>query len=373
MSGVSVKAGLSQVKHIIAIGSGKGGVGKSTITINLARALRARGYDVGILDADLYGPSQPGMLGKKDRPYGQDGAIIPPEMEGVKFISMGVMNEEGSPVVMRSPLVIRALQQFLGNVVWGDLDFLLIDLPPGTGDIQLTIAQQTRLSGAVVVTTPQRVAADIAKLGLKMFESVHVPILGLVENMSGYECGECHHVNHIFSRGGGRKLSQELSVPFLGEVPLDHDVMLSSDEGLNLLTQRADSPGAKALEKVADEFLKQLEISETKMTTLEPKSMHIYKDNGELEITWKDGRAMIFQAMKLRQACPCAACVDEMTGKRTLDPKAIPVGIRLTAARGVGRYGLALTFSDSHSTGIYKFDYLQSLASAVGTPQEMSV
>ena len=368
-----VKAGLSHIKHIIAIGSGKGGVGKSTVATNLAIALKLKGYKVGLLDADVYGPSQPGLLGHNTPPTAKDGAIVPLEKDGLKFISMGVMNPGGGPIVLRTPLVIRALQQFLSSVLWGELDFLLIDLPPGTGDIQLTLAQQTRLSGAVIVTTPQRVASDVAKLGLKMFENVHVPILGIVENMSGFECPHCQKTTEVFRQGGGRTLASELNVPFLGGIPLSPEIMMSGDEGAPFVEAAPKSHGAQSMNLITDHLLLELERLTEATDGAEPKSMRIFEDNGELEIEWNDGKVMQFQPMKLRLACPCAGCIDEMTGKKSLDPNTVPVSIRVAEARMVGRYGLAITFSDKHSTGIYNFKYLQTLNSSSRSSQEMSV
>lgn len=229
----------SVVRHVIAIASGKGGVGKSTVTANLAHALAAQGARVGVLDADIYGPSQPQMLGS---PIGapkpgadENGILIPAERAGVKFMSMGLLSQADGAVVWRAPMATKMIQQFLGGVKWGELDYLLIDLPPGTGDVQLTLAQQARLSGAIIVTTPQQVAVGIAKKGLRMFQNLNVPILGVIENMSGFHCAHCGHDTAVFKVGGGRDLALELKLPFLGAIPLDPNVMMSGDAGVPLV------------------------------------------------------------------------------------------------------------------------------------------
>lgn len=357
-----MQPGLSGIKYIVAVASGKGGVGKSTVTANLANALAKAGHKVGVMDGDLYGPSQPGMMGSKDTPKGHNGAIVPIEKNGIKFISMGAMNRGGGAVVMRAPLAVKAISQFLGGVIWGNLDYLLIDLPPGTGDIQLTLAQQARLSGAVIVTTPQRVAVDIAKMGLEMFSSLNVPILGIVENMSGFTCPKCDETTHIFETGGGEKLAEELEVPFLGGVPLDPTIMMSGDSGKSLLDTHPESVPAKVFSQLAEGLHQKIEASENLLDSLEPVKINVYDQKpSALELMWKDESSSKYDAYKLRLACPCASCVDENTGERIITPEAVSLDIRITGARGVGRYGVALQFSDGHGTGIYKFEKLKNL------------
>ncbi len=223
---------VSGVDRIIAIGSGKGGVGKSTVSSNLAVALAREGRRVGLLDADIYGPSQPKMMGVMKRPASPDGkTIIPLEAHGVTLMSIGFMVDPEKAVVWRGPMLMGALQQMLGQVQWGELDVLLIDLPPGTGDVQLTLCQKTEVTGAIVVSTPQDVALLDARKALDMFKTLNTPVLGLIENMSTYVCPQCGHEEHLFGHGGVKDEAERIGVPFLGELPLSLDVRLAGDAG----------------------------------------------------------------------------------------------------------------------------------------------
>jgi ATP-binding protein involved in chromosome partitioning len=243
---------LPGVKNIIAVASGKGGVGKSTISVNLAVALAKAGASVGLLDADITGPNIPMMIGAEGQPAASpSGKITPIEANGVKVISIQFFLPEGQPVVWRGPLVGGAIQQFLRDVDWGDLDYLVVDLPPGTSDAQLTLAQSVPLTGAVLVTTPQQVAlSDVAK-ALAMFKRVSVPILGLVENMSGFVCAHCGEVTDIFGRGGGEAYAAESGIDFLGSVPLDITLRQGADVGVPAVAQSRPGPAAVALEHIA--------------------------------------------------------------------------------------------------------------------------
>jgi ATP-binding protein involved in chromosome partitioning len=221
---------LPGIRNVIAVASGKGGVGKSTTAVNLALALALDGARVGLLDADIYGPSQPRMMGLQgERPTSQDGRRIQPlEAHGVKVMSIGFLIEEEQPMIWRGPMVTQALQQMLGDTDWGELDYLVVDMPPGTGDIQLTLSQRVPVSGAVVVTTPQDIALLDARKGLRMFQKVNVPVLGIVENMSTHLCSNCGHEEPIFGTGGGARMAQQYGVDLLGELPLD---MRIADQG----------------------------------------------------------------------------------------------------------------------------------------------
>jgi ATP-binding protein involved in chromosome partitioning len=220
------------IKNIIAVASGKGGVGKSTTAVNLALALQADGAKVGMLDADIYGPSQPRMLGIKGQPVSADGKSLQPmENHGIKAMSIGFLIEEDTPMIWRGPMVTQALEQLLNDTNWGDLDYLVIDLPPGTGDIQLTLSQKIPVSGAIIVTTPQDIALLDARKGLKMFEKVEVPILGIVENMSIHICSQCGHAEHIFGEGGGQRMADQYGVNYLGGLPLDIKIREQVDNG----------------------------------------------------------------------------------------------------------------------------------------------
>lgn len=223
---------LKGIKNIIAVASGKGGVGKSTTAVNLALALMAEGASVGILDADIYGPSQPLMLGVRDRPASRDGKSMEPLMgHGLQSMSIGYLIDEEAPMIWRGPMVTQALEQLLKDTNWRDLDYLVVDLPPGTGDTQLTLTQKIPVSGAVIVTTPQDIALLDARKGLKMFEKVEVPVLGVVENMSTHICTQCGHEEHIFGTGGGSRMAQQYHVDFLGSLPLDMRIREDADGG----------------------------------------------------------------------------------------------------------------------------------------------
>jgi ATP-binding protein involved in chromosome partitioning len=225
-------AKIAGVDRILAVGSGKGGVGKSTVSSNLAVALARQGRRVGLLDADIYGPSQPRMMGLSKRPASPDGkTIIPLQAHGVTFMSIGLMLKEDEAVVWRGPMLMGALQQMLGQVAWGELDVLIVDLPPGTGDVQLTLCQKSHVTGALIVSTPQDVALLDARRAIDMFGKLKTPILGLIENMSTYVCPNCGHEAHIFGHGGVAAEAEKLGVPFLGEVPLSLDVRLAGDAG----------------------------------------------------------------------------------------------------------------------------------------------
>jgi ATP-binding protein involved in chromosome partitioning len=353
---------LARVKHIIAIGSGKGGVGKSTVAVNFSVALQKAGYTVGLMDSDIYGPSQPGMLGMGQiEPDIQDGLLVPPVKHGLKVISMGMLLGEDAPVVWRGPMATKMVQQFIGNVAWGELDYLLIDLPPGTGDVQITLAQQAALSGAIIVTTPQQVAMGVAAKGLKMFGQVNVPILGIIENMSGFICGNCGHVTNVFKKGGGRAMAEKAAVPFLGEIPLDPAIVESGETGKPILLSGTDSPVAKAFTELASSFTKVMDEREAGSDTLVPTRID-FDDDGNLILEWADGVKGKVSPYDLRINCPCASCIDEDTGKRTLDPKQVPLDIKINGYQTVGRYALAFDFTDRHDTGIYRFDMLRELA-----------
>jgi ATP-binding protein involved in chromosome partitioning len=252
---------LPGVRNVVAVASGKGGVGKSTVTANIAAALVRQGATVGILDADIYGPSQGMMLGVKDDPeMDEHKRIHPPSSQGIKVISMSMFAGDDAPVVWRGPMVSQMVQNFVGQVEWGELDYLLIDMPPGTGDIQLTLTQQTPITAAVIVTTPQDVALLDAKKGLLMFEKVSVPVLGLVENMSGFVCDGCGKVHDIFRRDGGRRIARTFGLPFLGAVPIEPGVALSGDEGQPIVFRAPESLSAKAFSGLSGRIASELSM-----------------------------------------------------------------------------------------------------------------
>jgi len=244
---------LPGVHNLIAVASGKGGVGKSTVAVNFALALKAEGAKVGLLDADIYGPSQPRMLGLIGRrPETRDGKLLEPLVaHGLEAMSIGFLVGEEQPMAWRGPMVTSALNQLLTQTRWGDLDYLIIDMPPGTGDIQLTLAQRVPVSGAVIVTTPQDIALADARKGLEMFQKVHVPVLGVVENMSLHICSRCGHEEHIFGEHGGQNLSDQYGVPLLGSLPLDRRIREETDQGTPTVAAEPKSPIARAFTEAA--------------------------------------------------------------------------------------------------------------------------
>jgi len=259
---------LPNVKNVIAVASGKGGVGKSTVAANLAVALAQTGAKVGLMDADVYGPSVPVLMGVHEGIQAEDKQLIPNEAHGVKMMSLGFLTDGGRPVIWRGPMVGQAVKQMLQDVRWGELDYLLVDLPPGTGDAPLTLIQSLPLAGVVIVTTPQDVALGIATKALSMFRSLRVPVLGIVENMSYFQCPECGHQSHIFSHGGGQTASSTMKVPFLGEVPLDEAIRISGDEGKPLPSTEPGSPLAQAFEQVAKKLAAQVSIRNSRAIPL---------------------------------------------------------------------------------------------------------
>ncbi|MDZ7651828.1 MAG: iron-sulfur cluster carrier protein ApbC [Burkholderiaceae bacterium] len=243
---------MPNVKNIVAVSSGKGGVGKSTVAVNLALALAAEGARVGMLDADIYGPSQPTMLGLAGRPDTVDGRLLEPMIgHGIQAISIGLLIDPDQPMVWRGPMVTQALQQLLMQTNWQDIDYLIVDMPPGTGDIQLTLSQQVPVTGAVVVTTPQDIALLDAKKGLKMFEKVGVPILGIVENMAVHVCSQCGHAEHVFGEGGAERMSKEYGVEVLGSLPLDIRIREQADSGRPTVVADPDSEVARTYKAIA--------------------------------------------------------------------------------------------------------------------------
>ncbi len=251
------------VKHIIAVASGKGGVGKSTTAVNLALGLAANGISTGLLDADIYGPSMPRMLAVKEKPESLDGKQLKPiERYGLRTMSIGYIVNEDTPMIWRGPMVSSALEQMLRDVQWGELDVLVVDMPPGTGDAQLTLAQRVALAGAVIVSTPQDIALVDARKGLNMFRKVAVPVLGIVENMSYFLCPKCGERSEIFGHGGAHEEADKLGVPFLGEVPLHLDIRTTSDDGHPIVVSKPDSAHAQVYRNIAGRVWKQLSANQ---------------------------------------------------------------------------------------------------------------
>jgi ATP-binding protein involved in chromosome partitioning len=356
-AGQAPSNGIPGVKHLIAVASGKGGVGKSTTAVNLALGLKANGLNVGILDADIYGPSQPRLLGLAGRPkQGDDGKIQPMVGYGLKTMSMGFMVEEGTPIIWRGPMVVSALNQMLREVTWGELDAIIIDMPPGTGDVQLTMAQQVPLSGAVIVSTPQDLALIDARKGLAMFQRVDVPVLGIVENMSFFLCPKCGERSDIFGHGGAEKEAETLDVPFLGGVPLDMEIRATSDEGQPIVATQPDSAHSKVYCEIARRVWAECEAAAGQLV---PPTLALTPSGDELTVTFDDGASQKFSAEALRVMSPSAEVQGHSPSQRVTVPGKRRVTIR--DMKPVGSYAVRLSFSDGHNTGLFSWDYFREL------------
>ncbi len=379
---------LPGIRHIIAVGSGKGGVGKSTVSVNLALALQQQGARVGIVDADVLGPSIPGMLGiptGEPPAMTQHGMMIPAERHGLKVVSMGMLTGDDKPAVLRGPMVGKYLKMFVGGVQWGPLDYLILDLPPGTGDTQLTLAQSMPLSGVVIVTTPQAVSLKIARRGLRMFEKVQVPILGIVENMRTFTCPHCGESTDIFRHGGGEQMSQEIGVPFLGALPLDADVVTCGDEGRPIVVDQPKSVSARVYATIAAALVEQLHAAVAMLKpfvwkwdsnegapawlvgAVRPAGARnkpiglLRRDPRTLSVLWEDGHRDDFDVRDLRLACRCALCVEEMSGRKLLDPRTVRADVSPQQIQSIGNYALGFYWNDGHNSGIHSFNDLRAL------------
>jgi ATP-binding protein involved in chromosome partitioning len=352
---------LPGVKNVLAVASGKGGVGKSTVAVNLAAALATTGAKVGLLDADVYGPSVARMVGGRGEPrQTPDGMLVPFDAHGLKFMSMGMLIDDRSPVIWRGPMASNLIQQFLTKVDWGELDYLVLDLPPGTGDVQLTLTQTAQISGAVIVTTPQDVASEVARRGLKMFASVKVPVLGVIENMAYFVAPDTGNKYLIFRPRGRRPAHEEWGVPLLGRVPIEPDLASLGDEGKPIVLAHPGSESAKNFLEIAKRVAALLStIALSSSAVGAPKTVDAAGDR--MRITWDDGHVSEHGFQRLRFLCNCAQCVNEHTGQRQtilefIDPNVRPQGIEQS-----GRYALQIRWSDGHSTGLYTFDRLRQL------------
>lgn len=346
------------IKHMIAVASGKGGVGKSTTAVNLALGLQAIGLKAGILDADIYGPSQPRLLGLTGRPQVAGGNTLRPmEAYGLKAMSMGFLVDEGTPIIWRGPMVVSALTQMLRDVAWGELDALVIDMPPGTGDVQLTMAQQVPLSGAIIVSTPQDLALIDARKGLNMFRKVDVPVLGIVENMSFFICPKCGERSDIFGHGGAKLEAEKLGIAFLGGVPLNMEIRITSDEGQPIVATKPDGPHAQIYRDIATKAWAELQ-GEVE-TRIQPPTLVISPDKSELNVSFPGEPAFAVPAEMLRVMSPSAEVQGHSADQR------VTVGrkrnVKIKELRPVGNYAVRIVFDDGHDTGLYAWAYLQTL------------
>jgi ATP-binding protein involved in chromosome partitioning len=353
------QAKLEGVDRVVAVSSCKGGVGKSTVAVNLAVALVKKGLRVGLADVDIYGPSAPIMLGVSGQPKpGSDERITPLEAHGLQVMSMGFFLDATAPVIWRGPMAMSATKQFLRGVAWDSLDYLVVDLPPGTGDIVLTLAQEIPIDGAVVVTTPQDVALADVKRGIAMFHKVNTPVLGVIENMSGYVCTSCGTRDDIFGSRTGEQLAAELGVVLLGEVPIDVTVRESGDAGIPVVARDPGHAVSRGFLAIADRVREALDSAAGLETTAEPTEIVRDTEMDILRIRWSDGVTTEYTLAGLRGWCPCASCQGH-SGQRNFVAVDDPV---LDSVEGVGRYAIRFLWKDGHSTGMYPYAYLRELA-----------
>lgn len=340
---------LDGVKCVVAVSACKGGVGKSTVAAYLARAMQREGLAVGLLDADIYGPSAPTLFKVQHAPIRVEGNfIIPADLDGLAVMSLGFVLGD-SPAVLRGPIVSNYLTQLIHQTQWGALDYLIIDMPPGTGDVQLTLVQQLSLDGAIIVTTPQALSlVDVAR-GIVMFEKVNVPVLGVVENMSSFQCDSCHKVHYPFGRSR-QAIQSRFGLPTLAELPILPNLSDASS--------REAGSSVEAFALLAEQVHRAVGKSRVKPAA-RPEVMPV---PDSVIIRWPDGYEKSFRNYALRCACPCARCVDEMTHERTLDPSDVPPDVWVEDMQFLGNYAVAFHWSDGHTTGIYSWDYLRELA-----------
>jgi ATP-binding protein involved in chromosome partitioning len=357
--GQARQARLEGIRRVIAVSSCKGGVGKSTVAVNLALAMAARGRRVGLADVDIYGPSAPMMLGITGQPKpGPDNLIPPLEAHGIEVMSMGFFLDDAAPVIWRGPMAMSATRQFVRGAAWSELDCLVVDLPPGTGDIVLTLCQEVPLDGAVIVTTPQDVALADVKRGVSMFHKVNTPVLGVVQNMSTYVCPKCGTRDDLFGARTGEQLAAELGLPLLADIPIDEIVCESGDAGTPVVVSRPDHPVARAFTELAARVEAAADAAAASKAVPEPIEIEDDKRAGVIRIRWSDDVVTEYDPSGLRGWCPCAQCQGH-SGERKFVPAA---GAELTSFEVVGRYAVCFTWADGHSTGIYSYPYLREIA-----------
>jgi Mrp family chromosome partitioning ATPase/DUF971 family protein len=343
-------SGLKDVKYILAVSSCKGGVGKSTVAALLARTLGARGAAVGLLDADIYGPSIPTLFNLHETGVraSQDQKFLPNEAEGLKLMSFGFLAGDG-PAVLRGPMVAQYMQQLLHNVAWGELDYLVIDMPPGTGDIQLTISQSIQIDASVIVTTPHQLSLTDVRKGIMMFDKVNVPVLGVIENMAYFVCDDCDKKHYIFGEAGGKTLEERFGLETLAELPITGNLSGS----LDMLA------GSAIANETTDIVIRAL----GKKTLEKPSRPEVGHDAETITLHWPEtGEVASVSNFELRKACSCALCVDEMTRAPLLDPKTLPTDIHAEKVGIIGNYAITVDWSDGHNTGFFPYSTIRALS-----------
>jgi Mrp family chromosome partitioning ATPase/DUF971 family protein len=344
------ESGLKDVKYILAVSSCKGGVGKSTIAALLARTLGSRGAKVGLLDADIYGPSIPTLfnLHKTGVRASEDQKFLPNEAEGIKLMSFGFLAGDG-PAVLRGPMVSQYMQQLLHNVAWGDLDYLIIDMPPGTGDIQLTISQSIQIDASVIVTTPHQLSLTDVRKGIMMFDKVNVPVLGVIENMAYFICDGCDKKHLIFGEAGAKSLEERFGLETLAEIPMSGSLSGSLDT----------LAGSDIANETTDIVIRAL----GKKTLEHPSRPAVTHDAETITLTWPEtGETATVSNFELRKACSCALCIDEMTRAPLLDPKTLPTDIHAEKVGIIGNYAVTVDWSDGHNTGFFPYSTIRELS-----------
>jgi Mrp family chromosome partitioning ATPase/DUF971 family protein len=354
--------GLANVRHIIAISSCKGGVGKSTIAVNIAYSLARLGGSVGLFDADVYGPSLPTLVSPKNRDLFMRNEMIQPlEYEGVRLMSFGFVptGPGGGAAIMRGPMVTQVINQLLTTTEWGDLDYLVIDFPPGTGDIQLTLTQLIPITAAVIVTTPQQLSfVDVVK-GIQMFDKLKVPTVAVVENMSYFVCPDNGKKYYVFGRGARQKLVDQFGIRNSFEIPLEPDISRLSDSGTPVALADPEGTAAKLYLEIASAVVR--EVARIEHGGISRPKVSYSADRG-IVLTLANGEEKIASASEVRRACRCAHCIEEFSGKPLLDPASVPDTVYPRSIAPMGNYAVAITWSDGHASSIYPYELLLKLA-----------
>jgi Mrp family chromosome partitioning ATPase/DUF971 family protein len=348
--------GLAQVDHIVGVSSCKGGVGKSTVAVNLAYALAKGGASVGLLDADVYGPSLPTLVNLEDATLHGVGELLSPfEKNGVKLMSFGYATKETDAAILRGPMASSIINQLAGNTDWGDLDYLIVDMPPGTGDIQLTLTQNLNFSGAVIVTTPQKLSFVDVVRGIHMFDTVKVPILAIVENMSHFVCDGCGEKHFQFGQGAKQRLAEQYGIKSTFDIPLLKEMSQLSDLGRPAVLDDPESELSRYYVEIGEAVVK--EVARIEDDAIAKPAVRFEKDRG-IVVTTPAGEEQVVPSADLRRRCKCAGCKDEFSGEQILKPESVSEDIEPTSIEPVGNYAVAINWSDGHTTSIYPYDSL---------------